>query len=167
MDTVLEFCVEAVRAMAAERRKIADEVETAGNFTEGAKWRDDAIAIDRVLLAIEQNVTKADHDFRVTELLEANNQEVERRRAAERTAERVLSQLVAEPSAYLVWSNEHRAWWRPKSAGYTVFLDTAGRYSREEAVRICRNARGGWRPGEPPPEVPVREVDAVESQRGP
>jgi hypothetical protein len=62
---------------------------------------------------------------------------------------------------YLIWSNEHRAWWRPNKCGYTVHLAVAGRYSHDEALRICRNARDGWMPGEPPPEIPVREDDAT------
>ena len=30
---------------------------------------------------------------------------------------------------YLIWSNEHRAWWRPNAKGYTVHIKTAGRYT--------------------------------------
>jgi len=41
---------------------------------------------------------------------------------------------------YLVWSNEHRAWWRPNSNGYTGSIDQAGRYTRHEAVRIVDGA---------------------------
>jgi hypothetical protein len=66
-----------------------------------------------------------------------------------------------KPSAgYLVWSNEHRAWWGPKRCGYTIHLAQAGRYSREEALSIARNARDGWREGAPPPEIAVRADDA-------
>lgn len=68
--------------------------------------------------------------------------------------------LIAEKLS-LIWSNEHGAWWRPGHAGYTVHLDQAGRYEREEAERICAGARDGWRPGTPPPEIPVRLVDAL------
>lgn len=63
--------------------------------------------------------------------------------------------------AYLIWSNEHRAWWRPNSAGYTIQVADAGRYSLGEALSICRTARDGWRHGEVPPEVPIREEDAL------
>ena len=62
---------------------------------------------------------------------------------------------------YLIWSDEHRAWWRPRRSGYTTHISAAGRYSREEALSICRNARGGWIPGEPVPEVPVLLADAL------
>ncbi len=60
---------------------------------------------------------------------------------------------------YLVWSHEHSAWWRPNSLGYTTFMDKAGRYSREEAIEICRGR--GQDPKKPPPELPVREDDAL------
>lgn len=63
--------------------------------------------------------------------------------------------------AYLIWSNEHQAWWRPHSAGYTIASEQAGRYSHEEAVKISASARDGWRPGSPPPELPVAEADVL------
>lgn len=70
----------------------------------------------------------------------------------------------AASTVYLIWSNEHRAWWRPGRAGYTTFLIAAGRYSQADAVAICRDARGGWTEGNPPPEIPVREADALASE---
>lgn len=62
---------------------------------------------------------------------------------------------------YLVWSHEHSAWWRPNSAGYTVHVKAAGRYSRDEAIEICR-ARIGWQNDKPPAEIPVRLDDVIE-----
>jgi hypothetical protein len=62
---------------------------------------------------------------------------------------------------YLIWSNEHSAWWKPSSAGYTNDIDAAGRYSRVEALRICQNASYGTSRLSVPPEVPVREADAI------
>lgn len=46
---------------------------------------------------------------------------------------------------YLIESMEHthgdlKVWWKPDSMGYTTDLGEAGRYSREEADRICRKA---------------------------
>lgn len=41
---------------------------------------------------------------------------------------------------WLVWSNEHGAWWRANSAGYCTELLGAGIYTREEAERIERDA---------------------------
>ena len=45
---------------------------------------------------------------------------------------------------YLVWSNEHRCWWRANSAGYTRNVRYAGRYTRAEAIEISGTARNGW-----------------------
>lgn len=67
---------------------------------------------------------------------------------------------LAEPT-YLVWSNEHQAWWRAGHAGYTVHADAAGRYSHAEARMISASARDGWRPGQPLPELPVAEADVL------
>jgi hypothetical protein len=64
--------------------------------------------------------------------------------------------------AYLVWSHEHGAWWRPKRAGYTTHHDHAGFYTREEALAICAQARGGMQPGKPPSEIPVRVADIID-----
>lgn len=41
---------------------------------------------------------------------------------------------------YLVWSLEHRAWWRRHGRGYTPVLDEAGRFTRDEAATICEHA---------------------------
>lgn len=61
---------------------------------------------------------------------------------------------------YLVWSNEHRAWWRPRAAGYTIHMESAGRYTRDEAIRhsLARDD------GNIPPEIPVRLADLIEVQ---
>ena len=62
---------------------------------------------------------------------------------------------------FLIWSNEHGAWWRPGSAGYTIHAEAAGRYSHAEALAISAGARDGWRPGQAPPEIPVAEADVL------
>lgn len=74
-------------------------------------------------------------------------------------------EALAQADRYLIWSNEHRAWWRPNHASYTVHAEQAGRYTHEEALRICAGARDGWRPGEPPPEIPVAEADVLHCER--
>lgn len=64
--------------------------------------------------------------------------------------------------AYLVWSNEHRAWWRGGGWGYTSRLAEAGRYSRVQALDICRTALPTAMHMRPHPmfaELPVREED--------
>jgi hypothetical protein len=44
------------------------------------------------------------------------------------------------PLRFLIWSNEHHAWWGPAESGYTQHIDEAGRYRRDDADRICRHA---------------------------
>ena len=41
---------------------------------------------------------------------------------------------------FLVWSNEHRLWWRGGQRGYTDSIDEAGRYERAEAEGIVAKA---------------------------
>lgn len=67
---------------------------------------------------------------------------------------------MSESSEYVVWSNEHSAWWGPDHRGYYSHLSAAGRYSRDEALRICVSARGGRRFNENPSEVPILLADA-------
>lgn len=33
---------------------------------------------------------------------------------------------------WLIWSNEHNAWWAPNSLGYTPSITKAGRYTLED-----------------------------------
>lgn len=63
---------------------------------------------------------------------------------------------------YLIWSNEHRAFWGPVRCGYTTDHVKAGRYTREQATEIVREARGGMRKGDNFPEIAVREEDVFE-----
>lgn len=60
---------------------------------------------------------------------------------------------------YLVWSNEHRAWWGRDHTGYTTSLSAAGRYSRDEALRICGRALGTALHIGVLAELPVRAED--------
>jgi hypothetical protein len=57
---------------------------------------------------------------------------------------------------YLVWSNEHAGWWAQGRFGYTTDVAKAGRYTRERAIEICRNALPGWRQGMPFPKYRCR-----------
>jgi hypothetical protein len=36
-------------------------------------------------------------------------------------------------------TNEHVYWWKPESCGYTICVDKAGRYTEDEARRICQH----------------------------
>ncbi|MEV0149066.1 MULTISPECIES: hypothetical protein [unclassified Nonomuraea] len=61
-------------------------------------------------------------------------------------------------STYLVWSNEHHAYWRPNKSGYTTNWLEAGRYSEEDAAECC--SRRTWEPRKPPPEVMILAPDS-------
>jgi hypothetical protein len=64
---------------------------------------------------------------------------------------------------YLVWSNEHQAWWGPDHRGYTRYITRAGRYSRDDALSIAGTRDGGWhvRKGNPD-EIAIPEQDAID-----
>ena len=48
---------------------------------------------------------------------------------------------------YLIWSEEHGAWWKANKTGYTRFIREAGRYSLEEAIDIVRQGNFCCKPG--------------------
>jgi hypothetical protein len=81
-------------------------------------------------------------------------------------AERELATLSPAPQAdevteaYVVWSNEHRAWWGPNHCGYTTHLARAGRYTRDDALSIAKSARNGWSPEGNPDEIALPLADA-------
>lgn len=61
---------------------------------------------------------------------------------------------------YVIWSNEHKCWWAADEKGYRSSIADAGRYSRDTAIRICTNARGGRQFNWNPSEVPLLLEDA-------
>lgn len=76
---------------------------------------------------------------------------------AERDAARQEAAAVATDDVWLVWSNEHRAWWGPNRSGYTSIVERAGRYTLGDALDICdvRSQEPGKNPTElvqPAPE---------------
>ena len=75
-----------------------------------------------------------------------------------------VSQVLSEAAEpYLVWSNEHQAWWGPEHRGYTRHIERAGRYERAEAMLIAGKRDGGWHPRKGnPDEIAIPERDAVE-----
>lgn len=75
------------------------------------------------------------------------------------------AEAASKASKYLIWSNEHRLWWRADRKGYTNDLSSAGRYSRDESISICSGSRDGWGARSVPPEVPVLAADAEECER--
>jgi hypothetical protein len=54
--------------------------------------------------------------------------------------------------SFLIWSNEHGAWWGPNGCGYTKRREEAGRYVLFEALRIVFSANRYIR-GETPNEL--------------
>jgi hypothetical protein len=73
--------------------------------------------------------------------------------------------MVTEPD-YLVWSNEHGRWWGPGHRGYVKSMRRAGRYSRAEALAICRGALGTAGHLGMLAEIPVRLDDVQEFLAG-
>ena len=65
-------------------------------------------------------------------------------------------------SEYLIWSNEHSAWWGPGGNGYVHRVEYAGRSSQERAMIICTDAMLGRRGHAPLQELPVRLEDVGE-----
>jgi len=68
---------------------------------------------------------------------------------------------------YLVWSNEHRAWWGHGHCGYAYRIEGAGRYSLEEALAICNGANYSWNENNNPEELPIPEHVALQLKRAP
>jgi hypothetical protein len=61
--------------------------------------------------------------------------------------------------AYLIWSNEHRGWWKRKGYGYCTGLRGAGQFTREQALKICQNALPTAAHIGEISEIPVRLAD--------
>jgi hypothetical protein len=66
---------------------------------------------------------------------------------------------------YLIWSNEHRAWWKTGGWGYSTGLATAGRFTKQDAMRICRDAIPTAAHIGKMSEIPVREQDLYDILR--
>lgn len=49
----------------------------------------------------------------------------------------------ASEATWIVYSREHNLWWRTNRSGYAPCIEEAGRYTRAEAERICRDAGTG------------------------
>jgi len=60
---------------------------------------------------------------------------------------------------YLIWSNQHRAWWKANSMGYAVDIIHAGIYSHAATMDICTGANIAYSGKKPPDELPVRIAD--------
>lgn len=67
---------------------------------------------------------------------------------------------------YLIWSEEHGSWWGPNSHGYTRSMAKAGRYTRQRAEAICRNANAGGTFCEAPVRVSLAITHACQMPSG-
>lgn len=67
---------------------------------------------------------------------------------------------------YLVWSNEHAAWWRPGRMGYTSLIEAAGRYTLARAEQICKDANEFLPPGATRHEVLVLAPESLPKEPG-
>ena len=77
-----------------------------------------------------------------------------------------LKEAAPVESPYLVWSNEHRAWWAPGERGYTRIIERAGRYTRADALTIASRRGGGWQTESNPYEIAIPEADAITQYAG-
>lgn len=50
---------------------------------------------------------------------------------------------------WLIWSNEHLAFWAANHRGYTSQIDRAGRYTKAQADKICSKDGPSHRAGVP------------------
>jgi len=57
---------------------------------------------------------------------------------------------------YIIWSNEHRGWWKPSKRGYTPHRDESGRYSYKDACDIVYKANQYQKVSDVPNETMVR-----------
>lgn len=82
---------------------------------------------------------------------------------AKATAQRIVDEIIAQEKTmptlptWLIWSNEHHAWWRPNAAGYTTDRNEAGRYAFNVAVQIVADANRYLAPNDPPNESMIME----------
>lgn len=67
---------------------------------------------------------------------------------------------MAAETPWVVWSNEHMAWWRPNRCGYCADIRGAGIYTEAEA-KACEPLRGEPAPNGKPAEVAISLADAL------
>lgn len=54
--------------------------------------------------------------------------------------ERSAPNEVLDRKEYIIWSHDHRAWWKPGGWGYTTLTHLAGRFSKEVAEQFVQHA---------------------------
>jgi hypothetical protein len=122
----------------------------------------------------QQVRTRADgtHEFQFLLVPSTRESEGQRGSVRPRTAKlgrHINEEALLEPGKYLIWAGREQAWWGPARNGYTNDLAEAGRYSRAEAIDICRKALPGqWKSGPSVPGAsgaPVRPGRAAQGRR--
>lgn len=81
---------------------------------------------------------------------------------------RAIAEKAATPNfdgKFVIWSNEHRAWWRATSNGYCVDFMGAGLYDESEAQKICASHDPSRRDEEYLPATEAFAKWAAPSQR--
>jgi hypothetical protein len=53
---------------------------------------------------------------------------------------RTIERMLYDKQPWLIWSEEHAAWWAPAEVGYSSRMDRAGRYTAERAAELVFNA---------------------------
>lgn len=53
---------------------------------------------------------------------------------------------------YVIWSTEHRAWWKAESCGYTTETEDIGLYDLEDATNIVHDSNIAVGKGQTPEE---------------
>lgn len=75
--------------------------------------------------------------------------------------------MTQQLNEYLIWSNEHNAWWRPNSRGYAVDSTAAGIYSFNEARGICWKGRDGWTKSDVTPDEIMVPLEGIPHEHRP
>ena len=68
-----------------------------------------------------------------------------------------LGKQSSNQKVWLIWSNEHNAWWGPAERGYVRDIRSAGLYTFERAAEICDCANIAVEPDEAPKETMLRQ----------
>jgi len=63
---------------------------------------------------------------------------------------------------YLIWSEEHEAWWSQSGCGYTCSIYKAGRYTQKQACDIVKKANQYLDPSCDPPLHEIAIPDPLE-----
>lgn len=119
--------------MSGEQRSEADE------YTADHHWKriPPITRTERVEKLYNLAKSLESHIRTVIKQREDYKSEVSRLNAALRERTEEVGRLRGD---WLIWSNEHRAYWAPNSCGYTPYLERAGRYQYHAARRICERA---------------------------